>query len=183
MTDRSTLEAPIKPIGIGIQPRARAERLMAEYLRGWGLRDPSMVAAACRRWVGNGETEPNPNESLDVLYRSAVAGATTDIDQWLDHLAATVAPNDPDCRRGLLAIELQAVLDKYPEFLLRYDELPEWLAQHLQRAARPIVPPSQPTPMHEQPLVDEHTPFWIRVISGTAGVVSRIFRLGRAKRS
>jgi hypothetical protein len=142
--------------GLG-QAAARAERLLAEYLRVWGLRDPSTVAAHCRVWVTqaiDSEEQGKAQASLDSLYRTAVAGATNEIDDWIDHLTAGVSNGnrDAECRRGLVAFEVQTLIDRYPEAMLQYNMLPSQLTQQLQRAARRVVPPVKRMEMPGQPL-------------------------------
>lgn len=133
-----------------IRPEARAERLLAEYLRHWGLRDPSTIAARCRLWVQQAAaTDDNPDTATAALEL-----ALADIDKWLDHLARRVSPNQVEAERcrGLLAIELQTLIDQHPEALLEYDALPDALLRRLQNAARPAVPAVQATRMDGQPL-------------------------------
>jgi hypothetical protein len=142
--------------------------LLAEYLRVWGLRDPSIVASLSQKWVRQAEQtlEPaNENDSLDVLYRAAVAAATREIDQWLDHLASSTSGDAGDAagRRGPMALEVQSLLDKYPEAFLRYEKFPAWLTKQLARSARPVVPPSQPTRMEGPPLGEVRLPRWMQV--------------------
>ena len=74
---------------------AHAERLLAEYLRNWGLRDPATIAAHCRSWVRRvtqGQSDhPAWDGSEDYLARTALAQAMNDMDGWLDHLARIVS--------------------------------------------------------------------------------------------
>src|SRR5580658_4674886 len=79
----------------------RAERLLAEYLRMWGLRDPSTIAAHCRLWARQATADSDSaagdlavGRASSTPFRSAVQQAMNDIDQWLDHLAG-LAPANP----------------------------------------------------------------------------------------
>jgi hypothetical protein len=134
----------------------RAERLLAEYLRMWGLRDPSTIAAHCRLWARQAVVDDDraANRTRSVSYRSAVEQAMHDIGLWLDHLTRLTSadPQAAPLRRGLLAIELQTLIDKHPTVMLAYETLPPALAQRLQRASRPVVPFARPTHMPAQPL-------------------------------
>src|SRR5947209_2633300 len=72
---------------------SRAERLLSEYLRRWGLRDPSTIAAHCRLWAWQAtETVDGPlsRRSTSNVYSAAMHGAISEIDEWLDHLASLV---------------------------------------------------------------------------------------------
>jgi len=134
----------------------RAERLLAEYLRMWGLRDPSTIAAHCRLWARQAAADNflETDRAPSVPYRSAVQQAMNDIDLWLDHLIRRISadPQAAPLRRGLLAVELQTFIDKHPAAMLAYETLPPSLVQRLQRAARPVVPFARPTHMPAQPL-------------------------------
>jgi hypothetical protein len=165
--------------GSGVrQAAARAERLLAEYLRVWGLRDPSTVAAHCRVWVTQAiesEEQGKAQASLDSLYRTAVAGATNEIDDWIDHLTAGVSSgnHDAECRRGLVAFEVQTLIDRYPEAMLQYNMLPSQLTQQLQRAARRVVPPVKRMEMPGQPLGELPAP----LVSPPARWVAAVMRV------
>jgi hypothetical protein len=134
----------------------RAERLLAEYLRMWGLRDPSTIAAHCQCWARQAATDEHATTGRvsGAPYRTAVQQAMSDIDLWLDHLMRLTGadPQAAPMRRGLLAMELQTLIDKHPTAMLAYETLPVSLVQRLQRASRPVVPFARPTYMPEQPL-------------------------------
>lgn len=127
------------PDGESPPPAARkVERLLAEYLRAWGLRDPAMVAALCGRWASaaTGDTQAD-------LARAAVQRAECDVQKWLDHVATLISPGSAEDRvrrRGLIAMTIQDAIDDYPDAFLRYDPLPTGLLRRLQDAARPVVP-------------------------------------------
>lgn len=132
---------------------ARAERLLAEYLRMWGLRDPATIAMHCRGWA-RGAAGNGPNSTLSTCYRAALERAVGDFDEWLDYLAGAVSsdPQDAQSCRGLVAIDVQASIDKHPAALFdRKTPAPGWIEQ-LRQAARPVVPRMQPTAMTAQPL-------------------------------
>jgi len=139
-----------------IRVEARAERVLAEYLRQWGLRDPTTIATHCRRWVREAveRVGSQPGGQPVAICRAAVEAAISEIDEWLDHLSALAAVNGDDARarRGLLAIEVQTMIDKYPEALLNYDALPAPLMKHIRRASHSAVPAIHATRMRAQPL-------------------------------
>jgi hypothetical protein len=159
----------------------RTERLLAEYLRMWGLRDPSTIAAHCRLWARQsaaGNAELGQNSS----YRVAVEQAMNDIDGWLDHVTRTASP-DPQTApllRGLLAMELQTYIDKHPAAMLAYETLPNSLSQRLLRAARPVVPFARPTRMPAQPLGELAAPlrfeWWWRTLVNMLVLPVRMLR-------
>jgi hypothetical protein len=167
---------------------ARAERVLAEYLRGWGLRDPSTIAHLCRRWVQQASEGAAAADDPPAIQRAAVRIAISEIDRRLDQIEAATASHggQSGSRRGLLAIELQALIDRYPALLLPDEPLPAAIVEQLRRAGRPVVPPSLPSRMPEQPL-GELAPalrwnWWARsagrLLAGTAGAL----RFRRSKR-
>jgi len=133
----------------------RAERLAAEYLRQWGLRDPQTIAALSRRWVDTVDpallSEP---ASLRELYQAVIRRAMADMDEWLDHLAHdfSAGPRDARSRRGLLAVEVQTVIDHCPAVLLHDGPLPPELLDQLACAAGSVVPANRPSYMPTQSL-------------------------------
>ena len=128
---------------------AQAERLMAEYLRKWGLRDPATIATYCHRGIRRAGTHP----SRAALYRAVIEGAMNDMNAFVDCLTSpSAAEGDVEARRGLLAIELQGIIDKHPEFMLTQEPLPQAFSQRCQQAARPVVPAARPMGMPAQPL-------------------------------
>jgi hypothetical protein len=139
-----------------ISLEARAERVLAEYLRHWGLRDPTTIATHCRRWVREAVEHAGSEARAQpaAVYRAAVEAAMDEIDGWLDQLASLASANHEEAaaRRGMLAIEVQTLIDKYPETLLKNDALPAPLVQHFRRASHPAVPSAHYTPMRAQPL-------------------------------
>src|SRR5690242_6645640 len=72
---------------------ARAERLIGEYLRVWGLRDPQTLAKLSRHWVRQASESLKPSQShaghgeLDI---AVLRLANEDIGHWLDHLNSAV---------------------------------------------------------------------------------------------
>jgi hypothetical protein len=147
------------PADGGRRVEARAERVLAEYLRQWGLRDPFAIAAHCREWVRRVTERQAVDGTEEHLARAALGEAVGDLDRWLDHLALLVSPDPAEAAalRGLLAMAIPAVIDEYPQSFLQYESLPEPLLQHLRAAARPVVPlPAQPTRMDGPPLGELH---------------------------
>jgi hypothetical protein len=133
----------------------RAERLVAEYLRMWGLRDPQTVATLSRRWVRSaGADSAIASGSLTELYRAIMRRAIGEMQKWLDRLTGEVCSGSHETRsrRGLLAIELQAIVDQYPAALLGDGSLPGPLLARLASAALPVVPVCHPTHMPTQSL-------------------------------
>src|ERR1043166_10259704 len=69
-----SLRVPLPPAPDMRNVNARAERLLAEYLRHWGLRDPSTIARQCRRWVqrANADVQSiNPKQlTANRVYRA-----------------------------------------------------------------------------------------------------------------
>jgi hypothetical protein len=183
----------VEPNGsMGDRPRSghtqveREERVAAEYLRMWGLRDPSTIATHCRRFVRYSAfvgDDSLPGRDLDDRNWPAVRHAMNDIDLWLDHLTQLASPDPraaPLCR-GLLAMQLQKLLDEYPTAMLSYERVPVLLAQRLQRASRPVVPTARLTNMPAQPLNELAAPlrfhWWRRVILDLFAAQFRPLRL------
>jgi hypothetical protein len=108
--------------------------------------------------------------------------AMNDIELWLDHLTRLAAadPQAAPLRRGLLAMELQALIDKHPTAMLAYETLPPSLLQRLQRAARPVVPFARPTHMPAQPLGKLagplNTAWWQQAVVNLFAVPVRLLR-------
>jgi hypothetical protein len=173
-----------------ISIEARAERVLAEYLRQWGLRDPTTIAAHCRRWVrqaverAGSQSEQQPA----VIYQAAVAAAVAEIDGWLDHLAMLASSNrdEAHARRGLLAMEVQTLIDKYPAALLSHDSLPAPLVQQLRRAAHSAMPAAHLMPMRAQPLGRWARPlgwrWWRQGMSRMFAAAALWLRLARPER-
>ncbi len=109
--------------------QARAQRLAAEYLRMWGLRDPQAIADRSRIWVDQCDDSPVGGADelpLAEVYRTVMQRATSDMDGWLDHLAlaAGIDAVDSASRRGLLAMEVQSLIDENPAALLEQEAAP-----------------------------------------------------------
>jgi hypothetical protein len=160
----------------------RAERLLAEYLRMWGLRDPSTIAAHCRLWARQNADDLS-NRSGGGACRSVVEQAMNDIDSWLDDLTRLTSadPQAAPLRRGLLAMELQTLIDKHPSAMLACETLPPAFVQRLQRAARPVVPFARRTRMPEQPLGELAKPlqlrWWLQGVVNLLGLPLRVLRI------
>ncbi|HTU26097.1 MAG TPA: hypothetical protein VMF30_11900 [Pirellulales bacterium] len=145
----------------------RGERLVAEYLRSWGLRDPQTIAAVSKYWVESVSVAPRSGvSSLADFYRMVMRRVISDLGQWLDHLGRQVgiAECEIPARRGLVALELQSLVDRFPAALLDDRPLPSWLMEQLAAAAVPVVPSGSPTHMPTQSLAPalspEHFPRW-----------------------
>jgi hypothetical protein len=79
--------------------------------------------------------------------------AVADINRWLDRLALEVSTSQCDARsrRGLLAVELQTVIDQVPlAFLNR--QAPRPLVRQLAARSATVVPAASPTYMPTQSL-------------------------------
>ncbi len=171
-----------------IGTKARAQRLVAEYLRMWGLRDPQAIADRSRIWVDQCDDSPSggPDEpSLAEVYRTVMQRATNDMDRWLDHLAlaAGIDAEDSASRRGLLAMEVQSLIDENPAALLEQEAPPARLLAQLQDAAHPVVPKKSPAHMPTQSLGElpdvARLDWWRRAISGTAAAAGRLISLAK----
>ena len=155
---------------------SRAERLVAEYLRVWGLLDPQTIATLSRKWVRSAcdaATSPQQEATATEIYRVVLRRASMEMRQWLDHLTSEVCSDSDDAlpRGGLLAIELQATIDQCPAALLYKESLPASLLKQLASAARPVVPATCPTHMPTQSL----SPISLsRCLSSWCRVASRI---------
>ncbi|HWB00961.1 MAG TPA: hypothetical protein VG713_20860 [Pirellulales bacterium] len=171
-----------RPLETARAKESRVERLLAEYLRAWGLRDPSTIAQLCRTWVDRASAqspaEAGSNVSLTTLYRAAMREAINDFDAWSDHLARIVfhgATPEPGAA-GLVALELSALIDKYPQALFEYEAVPAEMLEQLARARRPVAPPVAPTTMHRQLLEHPATSTrngWWKEILGSSTAQSR----------
>ncbi len=140
-----------------VTTESRAERLLAEYLRVWGLRDPQTIAVLSRQWVQSAIHAGNlaqQTTSLNILYGAVMRHATSEMEQWLDRITAQSCADvhNPQSCRGLLAIELQSLIDQFPATILKDGPLPTALLEQLSRAARPVVPAGAPTKMPTQSL-------------------------------
>lgn len=134
----------------------RAQRMLADYLRAWGLRDPQAIALHCRLWT-NAYAQP-AGAAKQAPGAAVLSGileqASRDMEAWLTRLADVVADDAPAAKsnRGLLAMQLQSVIDHYPSVLLKDAELPAKMLEQLRGAARAAVPTPFPTQMRPQPL-------------------------------
>jgi hypothetical protein len=165
----------------------RAERLLAEYLRMWGLRDPQTLATLSRRWVRSAMIDAAPaSSSLTELYRTVMRRAMDNMQQWLDRLTSEVCSSAHEVRgrRGLLAIELQSVVDHYPAALLDERSLPAPLVEQLASVARPVVPTGCPTHMPTQSLeavsTSKYLSRWNQACSGFWQRLRRTVSLARS---
>src|SRR5262245_34003241 len=86
---------------------APAQRLLAEYVRRWGLRDPSTIAMHCQRWTRQAlqAAEDRRPKTTNELCITAMNVAMREVDAWLDQLADRVAGGLPaaESPRGALA--------------------------------------------------------------------------------
>jgi hypothetical protein len=154
-----------------ITPESRAARLVAEYLRVWGLRDPQTIATISSLWVQrvvDRLESPARSRSLTELYRAVMREAVGDMEGRLDELTnhCSAGPREMRARRGLVAVELQAIVDQFPATLLGEEAWPQSLRDQLASAASPVVPPLSPTRMPIQslePIAVEYASRWRRV--------------------
>ncbi|HWC90213.1 MAG TPA: hypothetical protein VG433_11170, partial [Pirellulales bacterium] len=153
---------------------ARVERVLAEYLRSWGLRDPAVIAQCCRRWSTEScqasSREATQEESPADLTSRAMRIAQREIDQWIDELSHRALADDSDAQaaRGMLAMRLQAVIDDHSASWLNHGNLPIGLTESLEAAAQRVVPDVCLARMLPQPLGELASPlkwsWWRRTI-------------------
>ena len=121
----------------------RAIRILAEYLRAWGLRDPQTIATLSSHWVRCATTTRGTADrtlALDETYRASIGRAAVDMERWLDQLTVCAGVTDIAGRRGLLAVELQRVIDRFPGAILEQQVPAELLTHLVGAAAHPVVP-------------------------------------------
>jgi hypothetical protein len=149
-----------EPVGQLHVAARNAERLLAEYMRAWGLRDPTMIAVHCHRWVSEAasrmeacQSSPGAEHPQSALARAAFEQARTEIEKWLDHLCQMASPLDAAAtsRRGFVGMSLRKALDAHPEAFLQFENLPEPLVQMVTEAARPVVPAAAATRQMQGP--------------------------------
>jgi hypothetical protein len=163
---------------------APAQRLLAEYVRRWGLRDPSTIAQHCQRWTRQAlrATSDRRPKSTNELCIAAMNAAMRDVDAWLDMLTDRIAGGLPPAEspRGALAIELQRLLPEHHELFLNVELVVEMLAKHPPATQRPVVPVSRPTHMESQPLGElppaMRPEWWRRLGSRLTTSVSSVMR-------
>jgi len=182
-----------RPADTDFRVQAHAERVVAEYLSRWGLRDPVPIAVQSRLWVRQvldaSRDHPVLAGSANDLRRAALVQAIRAIDHWLDQLALLVAADaaEVEGRRGLLAMELPKLLEECPQVLLQAESLPAALVQQLQRAARPVVPAARRRRMPAQPLGELPPPLqprrWRHFFGGLATDFLNILWLRRGSGS
>ena len=114
--------------------------MLAEYLRHWGLRDPMVIAAHCRRWIALARVDAHDDE--DAIARVAFEHARRDIDRWLDHLALRISATakEAEARRGLVAIVVRNIVDDHAEAFLNCDTVPQTLLDRITERAWSVVP-------------------------------------------
>src|ERR1700759_3977777 len=90
MTDPVTINMD-EPVAAWVVPSMarKANRLLGEYLRHWGLRDPIAIAAHCRRWIALARIDGRDNE--DLIARMAVEHARRDIERWIEQLSLRIS--------------------------------------------------------------------------------------------
>jgi len=163
---------------------APAQRLLAEYVRRWGLRDPSTIALHCQRWTRQALQAPGDAraKTTNELCIAAMNVAMRDVDAWLDRLTERIAGGLPPAEspRGALAIELQRLLPEHHELFLNVELVVEMLAKHPPATQRPVVPVSRPTHMEPQPLGElphaMRPEWWRRLGSRLTTSVSSVMR-------
>ena len=150
----------------------RAERLLAEYLRVWGFRDPQIIAVLAKQWVrraseatGTDAQEPSRCD----LYRAALGHATRLMTHRVNQISRHRAKTEYDAhsRRGLLAIELRSLIDEFPRELVNGD-IPETVLDRLTLTSQRVVPPMRRTTMPVQSLQPATNARWQRWRSAPA---------------
>lgn len=134
----------------------KSERILAEYLRAWGLRDPGAVAAQCRRWWLWAEENAEAGEASGAVLRHA----EQEMDSWIDHLCLQIVANADEAAaiRGSVAVALQAIIDEYPDALLRLDKIPSDMLHRLEAMAYPVAPPTRERSRMQGPPLGELPP-------------------------
>ncbi|HEY2147133.1 MAG TPA: glycosyltransferase, partial [Pirellulales bacterium] len=153
---RSSPSRAVRADESDLGPKARAQRLLAEYLRVWGLRDPQVIAEQTRLWVDQTAADDSAEAAPAEFYRKVVRRAVGDMDERLDHLTRSACSDGEAVasQRGLVALEFQSLIDKNPTALLNGGPLDERLHDRFRAAVHPVVPKASPTPMPVQAICE-----------------------------
>ncbi len=164
----------------------RGQRVLAEYLRAWGLRDPQAIADYCRRMTeecvasSNSDGDRSPGKLDRQLMRAAMA----DLNRGLDRVTTCVCRDDAEiaARRGPLAVKLQSLLDERPELLVGDSRPSIAEADELRRVSAAAVPPPSTQDMPEQPLSDSGSTakpsWWLRRLIAVLATTARLLTNG-----
>ena len=137
-------------------PRSVAMRLVADYLRDWGLRDPELVAAETRRLIEQAEAESEfADISLEALdgandaicrrfYETAIRITVAQVEAWVTGLAAapTLVDRADGHDRCAVVPRLPELLSEYPEAIMGRPAPREGAIVDLGRAVQAVVPPA-----------------------------------------
>jgi hypothetical protein len=135
---------------------ARAARLISEYLRVWGFRDPETIATLAKTFVlkvreagANDGGEPSRSSFYLAVMRQVKLAMSDRIDGLSQMIADT--GGDAESRRGLVAMEMRNLTDEYPVEVIQ-GELSEGTIERVAVLAQRVVPPTCLKHMPEQPL-------------------------------
>ena len=128
-------------------PQATAKRLVADYLRDWGLRDPELVASEARRIVEatleemplyDDTTEPE----REAFCQAAVRRTVAEIESWSATIARGITPRAAGrfAMGAAMSPGLSELLDAFPEAIVRRDHPAARALADLERAILPVVP-------------------------------------------
>ena len=182
---QSVGEASLPSDQLLLPARARAGRVLAEYLRCWGLRDPQMIANLCRQWT----EAPRPidvNQQTSAAVEAAIiAHGMQQMNAWLDRMTRMAGATNAElpAARGLVALELQSRIDTFPEALVDRQAIDSNDLSSLHDCSQPVVPPTFFVSMPEQPLGELpaalQSKAWSRLLDLPSGMLARAFGLLR----
>lgn len=128
-------------------PQATAKRLVADYLRDWGLRDPELVAAESKRIVEAtlGEFplyDDMTDGERDAFCQAAIRRTVAEIESWSATIARGITPRAAGrfALGGTLSPGLSELLDAFPEAVVRRDHPTARALADLEQAILPVVP-------------------------------------------
>lgn len=128
-------------------PQATAKRLVADYLRDWGLRDPELVAAESKRIVEAtlGEFplyDDMTDAERDTFCQAAIRRTVAEIESWSATIARGITPRAAGrfALGGTLSPGLSELLDAFPEAVVRRDHPTARALADLEQAILPVVP-------------------------------------------
>lgn len=128
-------------------PQATAKRLVADYLRDWGLRDPELVAAEAKRIVEATLDEmplydDTTEAERDAFCQAAIRRTVAEIESWSATIARGITPRAAGrfAMGGTLSPGLSELLDAFPEAIVRRDHPTARALADLERAILPVVP-------------------------------------------
>lgn len=128
-------------------PQATAKRLVADYLRDWGLRDPELVAAESKRIVEAtlGEFplyDDMTDAERDAFCQAAIRRTVAEIESWSATIARGITPRAAGrfALGGTLSPALSELLDAFPEAVVRRDHPTARALADLEQAILPVVP-------------------------------------------